>query len=262
MPLERGSDGPARAPENQRMGDALYLPNDVYLCVTQGHAVFLDLKRDKYSAVIFPPSDDAATHAASSSVTPSSSDDLAARLFAQRGALLNAGLLTTDARDGRPIAAAAIEGIDAHLFGLDDQRAFGLTGPAAEGLGIGFAELWDFFAASRKASRDLKTKHISAVVTAVRRRKERAGAPATDLEKLRRLTAIFRRLRPWYPRKYLCLYDSLALVEFLARRRVYPLWVFAVQAQPFGAHCWVQNERLLLNEGTEYAGQFTPIMAI
>jgi hypothetical protein len=129
-------------------------------------------------------------------------------------------------------------------------------------LKIGIGEMRDFFLASWKASRDLRTKHIAEIVGKVRQRKAKAGVQAMDIEEVRRLTAVYRRLRPWYPRKYLCLYDSLALVEFLARRGVYPTWVFAVQAQPFGAHCWVQNERLLLNEGSEYAGQFTPIMAI
>jgi hypothetical protein len=227
--------------------EPLYLAPDVYLCVTQGHGVFLDLKRDKYSAVLFPSG---------------ASGPLEEKLAAQKADLVKAGLLTTDASVGRPIEGAPIAGVDGHIFGLDDQRAFGLTGPAAEGLRIRLAEFWDFFVASWKASRDLKTRHISEIVGRVRRRKARAGARAFDMEKARRLTAIFRRLRPWYPRKYLCLYDSLALVEFLARRGVHPLWVFAVQAQPFGAHCWVQTERLLLNEGTEYAGQFTPIMAI
>jgi hypothetical protein len=229
------------------MTQQLYLSNDVYVCVTEGHGVFLDLKRDKYSAVMFPSQDAA---------------PLTQKLAAQKEDLLKAGLLTTDPAGGRPIEGPPIEGVEGHIFGLDDQRAFGLTGEAAAGLKITLGEMWDFIIASWKASRDLKHKHIARIVEKVRRRKARAGAQPLDLEKVRRLTAVYRRLRPWYPRKYLCLYDSLALVEFMARRNVYPLWVFAVQAQPFGAHCWVQNERLLLNEGSEYAGHFTPIMAI
>ncbi|RYG35012.1 MAG: lasso peptide biosynthesis B2 protein [Burkholderiales bacterium] len=59
-----------------------------------------------------------------------------------------------------------------------------------------------------------------------------------------------------------CLYDALALVEFLALRKLYATWVFAVQAQPFGAHCWVQTGEHLLNEATEYAQEFTPIMEV
>jgi hypothetical protein len=241
------------------MAEQLYLSDDVHVCVTEGHGVFLDLKRDKYSAVIFSAPQEAGSEQAPPDNKPAS---LAQKLAAQKEDLLQAGLLTTDPARGRPIDGAPIEGVDGHIFGLDDQRAFGLTGDAAAGLKISIGEMWDFFTASWQASRDLKGKHISKIVENVRRRKARAGAQALDIEKVRRLTAVYRRLRPWYPRKYLCLYDSLALVEFMARRKVYPTWVFAVQAQPFGAHCWVQNERLLLNEGSEYAGLFTPIMAI
>jgi hypothetical protein len=241
-----------------RTAEQLYLSNDVYVCVTEGHGVFLDLKRDKYSAVIFPGPYEAAPEEAPNSQPAS----LAQKLAAQKDDLVQAGLLTTDPASGRPIDGAPIEGVEGHIFGLDDQRAFGLTGEAAAGLKITLGEMWDFFIASWKASRDLKHKHIAKIVEKVRQRKARSGAQAPDIEKVRRLTAVYRRLRPWYPRKYLCLYDSLALVEFMARRKVHPLWVFAVQAQPFGAHCWVQTERLLLNEGSEYAGLFTPIMAI
>ena len=155
-----------------------------------------------------------------------------------------------------------IERAHAHIFHPDDQRAFGLTGEAARELRIAPADAWAFFLASWRASRRLKRRHIRDVVHDVRARKERAGVQPTDLEAFRRQAAIFRRLRPWYPRSYLCIFDSLALVEFLARRRLYPLWIFAVQAQPFGAHCWVQAGGHLLKEGSEYAAQFTPIMAI
>lgn len=197
------------------------------MCVPEGHGVFLDLKRDKYSAVVFPP------EVANAS--------LADKLATQHGALIEAGLFTTDATVGQPIAEASVEEIEGHIFGLDDQRAFGLTADAAEGLRIRLVEMWDLLLSSWKAAD--------------------AGA-AVDVEKVRCLTAIYRRLRPWWPRKYLCLYESLALVDLMARRGACPLWIFAVQAQPFGAHCWVQSGSRLLNEGSEYADQFTPIMAV
>lgn len=240
------------------MDDELYLAEQVYICVSEGHCVFLDLKQDKYSAVLFEKSEREALVAAPAA---QARQTLKHRLTQDSEALLKAGLLTRNAGAGRPIEASVVAPAHAHIFGLDDQRAFGLTGEAARDLHITTKELFDFFWASWKASRALKQRHIAHIVEAVRRRKQ-AHRGEIDLEKLRRLTAVYRRLRPWYPRKYLCLYDALALVEFLACAHIFPLWVFAVQAQPFGAHCWVQSEQLLLNEGSEYAGQFTPIMAI
>jgi hypothetical protein len=238
------------------MTDLLLAP-DVFVCVTQGHGVFLDLARDKYSAILLSSTADDA------SCDPSPTTGMLAQsLTDQRDALLAASLLTTDPNQGRRIGVATADPIEGHIFGLDDQRAFGLVGEASSDLRIGLRELFDFFTSSWKASRDLKRKHIAQIAAAVRRRKESGRAQIVDPATLSRSIAIFRRLRPFYPRPYLCLYDSLALVEFLARRGLYPLWIFAVQAQPFGAHCWVQSGGLLLNEGSEYAGQFTPIMTI
>ena len=159
-------------------------------------------------------------------------------------------------------AYQSLERASVPLFEPEDRRAFGLTGAEANELRITKADAIDFFIAARKASHRLKTEHIRDLVRDVRSRKAVAQRAPTDVEVMRRHTAIFARLRPWYPRRYVCLYDALALVEFLARRRIFPTWVFGVQAQPFGAHCWIQSGEFLLNETTEYAGQFTPIMAV
>jgi hypothetical protein len=31
---------------------------------------------------------------------------------------------------------------------------------------------------------------------------------------------------------------------------------------PFGAHCWLQHERWVLNDDVEYISTFTPIMVV
>ncbi len=127
---------------------------------------------------------------------------------------------------------------------------------------VGARDMWDLFSASHRASLLLKRRHIHEIVCGVRDRKAEASPAGECVDILKQHTAIFRKLRPWYPRGYLCLFDALALVEFLARRHLFPTWVFGVQAQPFGAHCWVQAGDQLLNEGAEFANQFTPIMAV
>jgi hypothetical protein len=63
-------------------------------------------------------------------------------------------------------------------------------------------------------------------------------------------------------RKHVCLYDSLALVEFLAHYRLFPQWVFGVMAEPFAAHCWVQQDDRVLNDSVDYVRGFTPIMVV
>jgi hypothetical protein len=69
-------------------------------------------------------------------------------------------------------------------------------------------------------------------------------------------------LRPLYPRDYLCLFDSLALIEFLAQHGLYPTWVFGVTSDPFMAHCWVQEGDTLLNDTVAHVGQFVPLMTV
>jgi hypothetical protein len=234
----------------------LHLNEDVHFCVTEGVGVFLDLRRDEYSAITIPP------ELADSSCEMSEANILRA-FEVHREELLRENLLVEGSGAGSEATAyRRLLRPSSNIFAPGEQRAFGLSVDACAELRSGVRDLLDFFLASRKASVDLQKKHLHEVVSAVRRRKANAGPDALDISALRRQVAIYAKLRPWYPQRYLCLYDALALVEFLARRNLFPTWVFAVQAQPFGAHCWVQAGDHLLNEVTEYAREFTPIMAI
>ena len=76
------------------------------------------------------------------------------------------------------------------------------------------------------------------------------------------LVSVFDRLRWFYPRSYLCLFDALALIHFLARFHVYPDWVFGVNADPFEAHCWVQAGGIVLNDTVERVSAFTTLMSV
>lgn len=121
-----------------------------------------------------------------------------------------------------------------------------------------------FFASSARASRELRGERFQHIVKSIQARKNRnvshAGPP--DFERARSLAAAFQRLRLFYPRSYLCLFDSLALIHFLARFQVFPDWVFGVTADPFEAHCWVQAGNLVLNDTVARVSGFTPIMSI
>jgi hypothetical protein len=121
-----------------------------------------------------------------------------------------------------------------------------------------------FFASCRRASRELSQQPFQVTVEAVRARKSRYAArvDATDLERVRPLVLVFNRLRWYYPRPYLCLFDSLALIHFLACFDLFPDWVFGVSADPFEAHCTVQLGSVVLNDTVEHVSALIPIMAI
>ena len=72
----------------------------------------------------------------------------------------------------------------------------------------------------------------------------------------------FRQARPWYPRNYLCLFDSLALMLFLLRSGIHVQWIFGVREDPFGAHCWIQCGSVVLDEYLDRSRLYTPIMVV
>jgi hypothetical protein len=59
-----------------------------------------------------------------------------------------------------------------------------------------------------------------------------------------------------------CLADSLALSRFLSRRNVASAMVFGVKLDPFAAHCWLQQDDVILNDAADAVATFTPIMAV
>ncbi len=121
-----------------------------------------------------------------------------------------------------------------------------------------------FFLACAKVDWQLRTKAFSCTLARVERRRLRAeylGAVRTT-PRASSLVAAFQRLRPLYPRSYLCLFDSLALLEFLAGYRFLPRVVFGVVADPFQAHCWLQDGSTVINDDLERVGKYKPILSM
>lgn len=90
----------------------------------------------------------------------------------------------------------------------------------------------------------LRHRSLRQIISWVSQTRRSRHVPAA--ERLPYLTRIFHTLRPTYPRDYLCLFDSLALLEFLSHWRMLPHWVFGVHVDPFEAHCWVQHDTTVL----------------
>jgi len=84
--------------------------------------------------------------------------------------------------------------------------------------------------------------------------------PETELH---HLVAAFSTLRPFFfSAKDACLFDALSLSEFLAGYGFFPRWVFGVQSRPFGAHCWLQLNGVVLNDSVDHVKRYTPIMVV
>jgi hypothetical protein len=124
-------------------------------------------------------------------------------------------------------------------------------------------DTWRFFTSCALTSIRLRLFRIHATLSTIERRKQSVSAhiPA-DLPQLKRLARLFHRLRPLYPRDFLCLFDSIALLTFLAKYDYFPDLVFAVRLDPWFAHCWLQYGALALNQDIGEARDYLPIMII
>jgi len=103
---------------------------------------------------------------------------------------------------------------------------------------------------------------------AVRRVQERNARHLPDegvsnAAAMKQLIAQFAALRPYFfTAKDACLFEALALSEFLAKHGVFPRWVFGVQSRPFAAHCWLQVGSVVLNDTLDHVRRYAPIMAV
>ena len=246
------------APGELEVSGPFFLQPHVFLCQGKRHWVILDAHRDKYLCVdrrqfeALGPSLkgwEGATGAGTCSAAAVPEDAVA----------LASQLLTLDILSERP--APAKDALPT-AYPLPTE-AIDPDSPARSRRSS-YIHAGAFFASSARASRELRKQRFQHTVELVRARKNRNAGRAgpLDFERARSLVAVFDRLRWFYPRSYLCLFDSLALVHFLARFQVYPDWVFGVNADPFEAHCWVQAGSVVLNDTVERVSALTPIMCV
>lgn len=104
------------------------------------------------------------------------------------------------------------------------------------------------------AARALRKQSIRDILAWARRTR----VPAGKIQ--RSLVSCFLALRPFYPRDYNCLFDSLALSRFLRERGASGDWVFGVRGAPFAAHCWVEIEGAPVNDDPDFVAPYVPIL--
>lgn len=238
------------------------LAEDVHFCLADNRIVFLDLRRNQYLclnqrntlAAMCLLSNATGQHLrphGEKCATDCATDNESVQLIVHT--LKTRGLLTERDMTGKEPYALRIQRPENSM--LPERSRPNLT--------VRHHHRARFIAASLTASWKLRWYSMQQTVASVQHRNRRRPLPRiTEFEDLRELVAIFHRLRPYYVRKYLCLYDSLALLEFLAHYHLSPRWVFGVVSEPFNAHCWVQEQDCVLNDAVEYVRGFTPIMVV
>lgn len=92
--------------------------------------------------------------------------------------------------------------------------------------------------------------------------KARLSSDSRDVSKALGAHARFAAARIWIPARYVCLFDSLCLMRVLLAQRVSADLVFGVRGRPFAAHCWVECEGEILDDGGEACSSFVEIVRI
>lgn len=252
-----------------------WLSEGVSFCIADAQVVFLDLRDvddsdfEAHAYTALPVnksyrlhqellgSEDSPWPGDDQVLTPSDEADEA---FAE---ILECGLVTDDPSQGRvgrpfrsPKPATSLSDCDVFPRGvalMPFAPGYFMAARAAISLMPPDTEDGETF---RKISTDL--------VERLRRRKALAGQSGRpfDRERAGRLALVARELRPWFDEKPDCTIDALIVIEFFARYGLYPDWVFGVQANPLQAHCWVQQDDVVINDAVDVVSQFTPIMSV
>lgn len=241
-----------------------FLGRHIHLCEAGGQIVFLDLRRDEYWAIErssarvlagrvkdWPVPGEPTAVQTASRYEPAETHAAESEL---ESSMLKSGLLTRNARKGKPACVPRIEEVTQVLVPDELARRASLR----------CSEVLTFIESYIRTSIAWKVISLERIVQSVRERKERETKRHTpDIDMDRRLVATFTRLRPFFfTQKDQCLFDSLVLVNFLARFNSYPTWVLGVTTSPFCAHSWIQGHGLLYNGPIELWGRYTPIMAV
>jgi hypothetical protein len=177
-----------------------------------------------------------------------------ARVVRLVGSLVSKGIITDDPSIGKPFVECRYPTPETCLD----------VSQAADRGNVSFFRRMRFFLACASADWRLRHAALQRTLTQIERRRLRAGSSIADRtpECVPRLVAAFIALRPLYPRPYLCLFDSLALLEFLARHGCFPRMVFGVIADPFQAHCWLQDGATVLGDDLERVRRYRPILSV
>jgi hypothetical protein len=234
------------------------LASDVYACRAGGHVVILDLRRDQYLG--FNASDAEGLEDLIDG-WPTGLPDRSAG-GASGAQLLDElrGLGLIDARGGFPASYRSPDIMKAATPLLD--------GYGDEDCTVGAIDAWHTLRASLTAAALLRWRGLDKIVTRARRRRlaaERSGFPqrfpSDRIDHVRAKVSAFFRLRPFFvTNQNPCLFDAIALGEFLAAYGVFPTWVFGVRVNPFAAHCWLQEGDVVLTDTPDNVGEFTPIL--
>lgn len=236
-------------------GTRLRLADHVRACQVGAQVVLLDLRHGRYIGVGGRPLQllGAAIDGWPAGEVAAQAPTFAPEVARLLQPLLAQGLLTQHASERPPVIDIEEP---ARSFDVHDAMAATRTR---------VCDLRRFLQAAAVASLWLRWRSMNAIVNAVaaRRPGPDPNCHGVDLPRLRAAMVSYEKLRPLvFTARDQCLFDSLALMNFLAGERLFPRWVVGVKTSPFRAHSWVQFGGTVLNDQYENVRRFRSILVV
>ena len=243
-------------------GTAYYLAGHIFACATPHGAVLLDLRRNKYygldltdvvslaDIVLNWPAKRSSAQNVSTAALDRPRRDTLVR------SLLEANILQQSPPTDRDIGRSMFS-LDGELVSVGDEIIAKAPVRPAHVAAFLFSLLSAFVS--------LRFLRLNFTVRVVHERKARALAKGYwfDPDRAAQLTFVFRRLRPYlFSANGNCMMHALALVNFMAIYGEFPCWVLGVKTQPWGAHSWVQHEKLLLDTNPAKVCPYNPLLCV
>lgn len=212
------------------MSMPLWSAPTVFMTPVHEDIVVLDVQTDRYECLV-----DAAAW-----LKPAADGRLTVPDEAVARQLIDAGL----ASDQAPPARHAL---------IPARRALTSTPPASR---------WDVLRAGlvlAAATAGFRSLSLNALVRSPVRAPSASARP--DDRRLAELVGAAQAAAPFVPFEGECLQRAHLLRRLLWREGVSPQWIFGVRTWPFGAHCWLQIDDLVVGDTLDRVRFYTPIMA-
>ena len=240
------------------------VPDYIYTCATEAGVVMLDARRGKYSMV---PSDRARSlegvvrgwPALPMMATPLVKF-VAGHQTAPSSSLLNS---LVDGGMVMPVAVSPLRVCERAIPVAQEALLDAMA--AREQPRIHGRDVVMFFRSVTYATVMLKWRPFEALLCNFRQRKGcgTTGAVTRSIAQIRERFRVFCWLRPFaYAESDACLFDSVALMDFLYRQGVLADFFIGVRIRPFVAHSWVQAQGFALNGLPEYLAAYSPILSV
>ena len=223
-----------------------------YTCIAGKHIVFLDIERDKYLCLDLE---------ATATLLP----HLRGRSFLFQDPLLSecatwAGVsrILAELEQRNLIALVPVDQVAPSVEQITLPTR-SVSAPAGNKYPLAAAAAYEFILAVTRSAVLLRWRTLARTVAHVTQRRRSAVASRADVG-YAPLVQRFASYRSRFGKADACLFNSLALLDFLALHGLYPKLVFGVSMRPFHAHCWVQHEETVVGDTLERVSEFTPIM--